>query len=128
MCRIVRVVVLVALGLTVAGCKSREFDGPTVDAFNGRVVRDGEPVSFPEGEQVTLQVSLHEKAQSFGIPLKSDGSFQITWMPIGKYSMMLERPPKGGKGPPTKYQVPGELVIEPGKTEYTIELGKGWNP
>jgi hypothetical protein len=126
--RVVWGVVLAAgLGLVVVGCKSRHFDGPTVDAFTGKVTHNGKPVSFPEGEEVSLKV-FHEKGQSFGIPLKSDGSFQIGWMPIGKYSVMLNRAPKGGKGPPGRYNVPGGLTIEQGKTEYTIELGKDWKP
>jgi len=118
---------MVTLGLMVAGCKSRPFDGPTVEAFNGRVVRNGEPVSFPEGETVELKV-FHEKGQSFGIPLQSDGSFKIGWMPIGKYTVMLNRSPKNGRGAPTRYGVPGGLEIQEGKLDYTIELGKGWEP
>jgi hypothetical protein len=122
------IVLLVVLGLANLGCGPKKpFDGPTVDAFVGRVTQDGKPVSFPEGEEVTLRV-WHEKGQSFGIPLKSDGSFKIGWMPIGKYSATLEREPKGPKGAPSKQNVPGGLTIEDGKTEYTIELGKGWKP
>ncbi len=127
MCRVSRIALLFALGLGVVGCRSKSFDGPTVDAFNGRVVHNGERVSFPEGEEVTLKL-FHEKGQSFGIPLKADGSFKIGWMPIGKYGVMLNRNPKNGKGAPTRYTVPDGLTIADGKTDYTIELGKGWTP
>src|SRR5262249_643913 len=41
-----RALLPVVLGLALAGCTPKPFDGPTVDAFNGRVVRNGEPVSF----------------------------------------------------------------------------------
>jgi hypothetical protein len=132
--RHVSLVVLIAMvGSVVVGCRTSKIPGidpsvPTVDAFNGKVVRDGEPVSFPEGEAVQLMI-YHESGQSFGIPLNSDGTFQIGVMPVGKYSAILERPPKSGqRGPPTKYGVPGGLTIEAGKTEYTIELGKDWKP
>ena len=98
----------VALALLAAGCGSKSFDGPTVDAFTGRVVKDGKPVSFPAGETVQLKV-IHEKAQSFGIPLADDGSFKIGWMPIGKYSAILIRQKEGGKGGPNMYNVPGGI-------------------
>jgi hypothetical protein len=51
-------------------------------------------------------------------------------MPIGKYSMMLERTPKtAGKGPTkSRYSVPGGLTIEEGKKDYVIELGKDFKP
>jgi hypothetical protein len=116
------------LCLASAGCGPRKsFDGPTVDAFNGRVTHDGKPVSFPDGEQASLTL-FHEKAQSFVIRLKPDGSFQIGWMPIGRYSAVLERARPDQRGPASRYNVPGVLTIEAGKTEYNIELGKGWKP
>lgn len=120
-------VLALGLGLVGAGCGPRKaFDGPTVDAFTGRVTHNGQPVSLPEGQ---AQLALfHEKGQSFNIPLQPDGSFKIGWMPIGKYSAMLNRPPKGAKGAPTRYQVPGGLEIQDGKTDYTVELGKGYKP
>jgi hypothetical protein len=128
MVRIHTVILFAVLGLLV-GCNSKPYDGPTVDTFNGRVVRKGEPVSFPEGETVQMHVQLiGGKGVAYDIKLESDGSFKIGWMPIGKYAVMLNRGAKGAKGPPTKYNVPGELDIEPGKTEYQIELGDGWNP
>ncbi len=63
--------------------------GPTVDAFNGRLVHDGKPVSFSDKEKVELKL-VTEKAESFGVPIKPDGTFQIGWMPIGKYSATLQ--------------------------------------
>jgi hypothetical protein len=126
--RVFRVVLVAMAALAVAGCgPSKPFDGPTVDAFKGRVVHNGQPVSFPAGDEVSLTL-FHEKGQRFGIPLTADGSFTIGWMPIGKYSVMFNRGPKDSKGPPTKYNAPDGLTIEAGKTEYTIELGKGWKP
>jgi len=120
--------VVLALALAVVACSSsRPFPGPTVDAFTGRVTHNGQPVSFPPGEDVSLTL-FHEKGQSFGIPLQPDGSFKIGWMPIGKYTVLFNRAPRGGKGPPGKSNVPGGLTIEEGKTEYTIELGKDWKP
>jgi hypothetical protein len=126
--QVARVLFMAMLGLALAGCKQRQFEGPTVDAFNGRVVRDGEPVSFPEGEEVSLRL-FSEKGQSLGIPLKSDGTFKIGEMGQGKYTVQLLRSAKAGKGQaPRIYNVPGGLNIEPGKTDYTIELGKDWKP
>jgi hypothetical protein len=119
-----------AVGLTAAGCgPSKPFDGPTVDAFNGKVVHNGKPVSFPADEKVELKL-FHEKGESFGIPIQPDGSFQIGWMPIGKYTATLLRDKHEGgkKSAPGMYSVPGGLTITDGQTEYTIELGKGWKP
>src|SRR5262245_45644927 len=116
---------LAGLAFAPAGCRSKPFDGPTVDAFTGRVTREGKPVKIGEGVSLKL---FHETGQSFGIPLGPDGSFKIGWMPIGKYSVMMKREPQMGKGAPMVYNVPGGLAIEEAKTEYTIELGKGSNP
>ncbi|HEX4610733.1 MAG TPA: hypothetical protein VH092_21265 [Urbifossiella sp.] len=117
-----------ALASLSIGCGKKEFDGPTVDSFTGRVVCDGKPVSLPSGESVLLKL-IHEKnAQSFGIPLQPDGSFKIGWMPIGKYSAILVRTKDGGRGGPNMYNVPGGFEIVDGKTEYQIELGKNWKP
>jgi len=117
------------VGLALVGCgSSKPYDGPTVDAFNGRLTHNGKPVSFPQGDRVILQVILHENGRSFGVPIQPDGSFKIGWMPIGKYSAMLIRGPKGERGGENRYNVPGGFTIEDGKTEYTVELGKGWKP
>jgi hypothetical protein len=123
-----RLALILGLGGLTAGCGPRKsFDGPTVDAFTGRLAHDGKPVSFPEGEQVEVRVH-HEKGESFDIPIRPDGSFQIGWMPIGKYSATLLRENKQERGPAKRYTIPGGLTIEAGKTEYTIELGKNWKP
>jgi hypothetical protein len=121
--------VLLVFGMSLVGCgKGKMYDGPTVDAFNGRLTHDGKPASFPPGENVVLQVILHEKGQSFGIPIREDGSFQIGWMPIGKYSAMLIRGPKGPRGGESRYNVPDGFAIADGKTDYTIDLGKRYKP
>src|SRR5262245_19060170 len=113
------------LGVALTGCgRGKPFNGPTVDAFTGRLVQNGKPVSFPGGP-VKLRL-FHEKGESFGIPIQPDGSFQIGWMPIGKYSAVVIREPKNAKAGPSQYTVPGGLTVEGGKTEYTVELGKGW--
>jgi hypothetical protein len=125
---------IVALGAVAVswGCARKPFDGPTVDAFNGRLTRKGEPVSFPAEEKVTLKVILHRKGESFGIPIQPDGTFKIGWMPIGKYSAMLIREnkaPAERRGPPQNmYNVPNGFAIEEGQTEYLIELGSNWKP
>jgi hypothetical protein len=120
---------VLALGLVVSGCGPRKpFTGPTVDAFNGRLTHDGKPVSFPDGESVMLEV-YHQTGEKFGIPIRPDGTFRIGWMPIGKYSAMLMRERKSARGAPaSRYNIPGGFTIEDGKTEYSIELGKGWQP
>ena len=127
-----RLVLSLCLGPAFFGCGSNKkggYEGPTVDAFHGRVTHDGDPVKFAENE---AQLNLfHEKGQQFGIPLKTDGTFEITWMPIGKYSMMLERTAQtpGKKGPQkSMYNVPGGLTIEEGKKDYVVELGKAFKP
>jgi len=117
--------VLIGCGPPVA-----KFDGPTVKEFTGRLVHDGKPVSFPADEKVSLK-AFHEKAESFGIPIGQDGSFKIGWMPVGKYSCQLVRAKAAGAsdkgGQPRQYALPGDaLVIVDGKTEYNIELGKGY--
>ena len=122
------VVLLAGMGLTAVGCGSGiPFDGPTVKTFVGRLTHNGEAVSFPEGVEVTLKV-WHEKGQSFGVPIQRDGSFDVGWMPIGKYSAVLMQDDKVAGRPPGRYNVPGGFTIEDGKTDYTIELGAGFKP
>jgi hypothetical protein len=122
-----RVILLLLLGLSGCGPK-KSFDGPTVDAFVGQLTHDGKPVTFPEGGEVILEV-YHETGVKYGIPIAADGSFKIGWMPIGKYSATLLRSNKEERGRPTKrYNVPGGFTVEDGKTQYAIELGKGWKP
>jgi hypothetical protein len=130
--RKLRMMVVVGLAL-VAGfaCNSqrKSFDGPTVDAFNGRVTVDGKPVSFPPGEDIVLRVYHHGSAQMFGIPIQPDGTFKIGWMPIGTYNSILARASKSAKGRGGNlYGVPGTFNVVEGQTEYVIELGKGYKP
>src|SRR6516164_5876833 len=103
----------VLLGLGLSGCgPHKSFDGPTVDAFNGRLTANGQPVTFPGTEKVRLEV-FHETGQSFVIPIQPDGSFQIGWMPIGKYTATLLWGGKDARGLPAKrHAVPGGLTIE----------------
>jgi hypothetical protein len=119
----------VGLAIAVAGCGPRKpVEGPTVDAFRGKVTHQGKPVTFPEGSNPTLKL-FHESGRSFDIRLQPDGSFKIGWMPIGKHSATLLRANKKGIGPPeTRFNIPGGVTIEAGKTEYEIDLGSGWIP
>ena len=121
------------LGLAVFGCTKDNkggYEGPTVDAFHGKVTQNGNPVKFAENEEVQLTL-FHEKGQQFGIPLTADGTFEIGWMPTGKYSMMVERTPqtsKKGGATKTRYSVPDGPTIEDGKKDYVVELGKNFKP
>jgi hypothetical protein len=127
-----RLVLTFCLGLAVFGCTNNKggYEGPTVDAFHGKVTHNGDPVTFVESEEAQLKL-YHEKGQQFGIPLKADGTFEIGWMPTGKYAIMLERKTQdpAKKGPPKyMYNVPDGLTIEEGKKDYVIELGKDFKP
>ena len=127
-----RLALIFCLVLAVLGCTNNKggYEGPTVDAFHGKVTHNGNPVKFAENEEVLLTL-YHEKGQQFGIPLKADGTFEIGWMPTGKYAIMLERvaqtPAKKGPGK-NMYNVPDGLTIEDGKRDYVIELGKNFKP
>lgn len=121
------------LGIAVlsASCERKAYkDGPTVDAFNGRLTHNGQPVTFPDRDNVQLRVILHQNGRKFAIPIQSDGTFKIGWMPIGKYSAMLTYRNKSGgaKSGPKTYNVPDGFTIEEGKTEYNVELGPNWKP
>lgn len=120
--------------LTVfGGCERRsEITGPTVNKFLGKLVSDGKPVTFKAGDTVVLQLT-HSTAQSFGVPIKADGTFDVGMMPIGKYTAQLRIDPavvstdKGSRSAPQKVtNVPGGFEIVDGQTEYTVELGKGF--
>jgi hypothetical protein len=117
--------------LAIAGCMAQPkpaYSGPKVDSFSGRLTADGKDISFAENETVTLQLQ-HEAGNVWGVPIKSDGTWKIGWMPEGKYSGWLQRPASAGKGTSVrKDALPGQFVIEPGKTEYTIEMGKNYKP
>lgn len=121
---------LLGLGIMAGGCGPRKpFNGPTVDSFTGKLTHDGKPITIPAEDKVQLKL-FHEKGESFGIPIQSDGSFKIGWMPLGKYSATLirERAGTGAKKGPQTATIPSGLTVEQGKTEYTIELGKAWKP
>ncbi len=99
--------------------------GPTVNKFEGQLQHKGENVSFPEGEKVILRLTHQKSAQSFGVPIKADGSFNVGRMPIGKYSAVLERKKKKDRAQ-RKYGVPDGFEIAEGQTEYTVDLGDKW--
>lgn len=117
------------------GCERKaEMPGPTVNAFTGKVVAGGKPVSFPAEVRVVVNLT-HSSAQSFGIPIQADGSFKIGEMPIGKYtaSLMIEPNPnvpaaKGKSNQPRRVNIPGGFEIKEGQTEYTIEVGADFKP
>ena len=123
-----------SLGLVVVGCTDKNYEGKTVDKFVGKLTHNGEPVSFPADQYAQIKV-YHESGKQWSIPLKEDGTFDIGWMPVGKYAVMLERRQEAKKkgqdakkkGPGiSRYDVPGGLTIEEDKTDYVIELGKGF--
>lgn len=132
MIRIVCAAVLAAAVGTLAGCSPpvSKFEGPTVKEFHGKLVHNGQPVRFADGEEVTLKL-FHEKGESFGVPVGPDGTFKIGWMPQGKFTATLTREKAAaggkGKGGPNLYSLPANpLTIVDGTTDYTIELGKGF--
>lgn len=130
-----RLVVSFCLGLAIFGCTNKGpqgYEGPTIDAFHGKVTQNGNPVTFEGTEEVQLGLS-HETGKHFGVPLKADGTFEIgCCVPTGKYTVLLERKTRSSakRGIPSKsrYDVPNGLTIEEGKTDYVIELGKDFKP
>jgi hypothetical protein len=129
--RVLGTVLLLAALAGAVGCRQEKripFDGPTVDAFTGRVTHDGKPLSFPPEGNPSLKLFLEQRGISYGIRLEPDGAFKIGWMPIGKYYVLFQWGPRQANGQRKGYGVPGGLTIVPGKTEYTIELGKEWSP
>jgi hypothetical protein len=119
---------LAVLVLSATGCgKDKEFDGPVVDKFVGKVTKDGKPFSVPGSDELIIEAK-HESHQTFGIPIKPDGTFEITWMPLGNYILFAEYHKAGQKGRSNKATIPGGLQVMQGKTDYVIELGKNWKP
>jgi hypothetical protein len=118
------------LGLVLVGCgPTKTYTGKTVDKFVGKVTHNGQPVSFPADQEAQLTL-YHQSGQQWSIRLQEDGTFDIGWMPVGKYAVMLERQQgakKRGSGI-SRYSIPDGLTIEDGQTEYVIELGKGFKP
>lgn len=122
---------LVILMATVVswGCakKEQKYDGPAVDAFLGRLTHNGNPVNFPENEQVSLRLVFEKAGGPMDVPVQSDGTFKIGSLPIGKYSATLVRSRIiDGRRVPRRHTIPEGLTIQQGKTEYTIELGPNW--
>ncbi len=116
--------------LLVVGCggdpSKNALDGPTVDNFDGQLVQNGKPIALKSGQKAILRLVFQKNGESFGIPINENGSFDIGKMPIGNYSARLEI--KGGdKRGQSITNVP-DLVIEDGKTQYQVELGKDWKP
>jgi hypothetical protein len=120
-------------GLLLAGCggySDKPVDTPTVDSFTGRLTHNGQPVDFPEGAKVRLNLFRLGAGDTWGIPISADGTFNIGWMPIGRYSGNLQTTlpaPSGERRnrPPSMHTVP-EFEIQAGQTEYTIDLGDNW--
>jgi hypothetical protein len=128
---------LVASFALVAGCgDSGPTPGapgvpnvPTNTAFTGKVVSGGKAVTLPEGSM--LRVQHEDAANETGIELKTDGTFGIGKMPIGKYNARLETPAGGASGKAKTgakqvYNIPDGFTILQGQTEYTVELGAGY--
>jgi hypothetical protein len=119
---------LAVLVLPATGCgKDKEFDGPTVDKFVGKVVKDGKNFTFPTSDQLIIEAK-HESRQTFGIPINPDGTFEIGWMPLGNYVLFAEYHKSGQKGRANKTTIPGGLQVMQSKTDYVIDLGKNWKP
>ena len=113
----------------LVGCdppKVKEYDGPIIDKFVGSVVHDGKPVKFTDDEIVSVQLLASTPRRLWTIPVKSDGTFEITWMPIGKFFAILERKDKSNPMSRNKFSISDDFRIEDGKTEYVIELGPNW--
>jgi len=123
--------IILATPLSFVGCGSGPVRHKEItEAFVGAVVQDGKPITLPDGARMDL---VHDDTYSrFGIPLKPDGSFEIGWMPTGKYSaelVWLKGATTGSNGASLeRYNVPNGLTIEKDRTEYTLELGQKWEP
>ena len=113
-------------GLATTGCGKRgPVGGASVAAFTGHLTQNGKPVAVPAAGADRVQLTLfHEKGQSFGVPIKPDGSFAVGRVPTGHYSANLTHT-AAGRGP---YVVPGGVTLAGGRTEYEVELGRGWRP
>jgi len=120
---------VLSIMLLSAGCGPGPAQyGETTDAFVGRLVQNGKPITVPDGAKLNL---THDKTyHRFGIPLNSDGSFTIGWMPTGNYSAeliwMKQATKDNASASQQRYNVPNGLVIEKDTKQYGIELGKGW--
>jgi hypothetical protein len=125
------VLLLSGVLLPLLGCdppKVKEYDGPTVPKFVGKILHEGKPVTFSDDEIPSLQLMFQKTRRPWGVPLKQDGTFDLGWMPIGKYVVVLERREKANPRNNNKYLVDQNFEISEGKTEYVFELGKDWKP
>jgi hypothetical protein len=125
-------VILLGILLAAVGCGpekvQREYTGPVIEKFSGRLVRDGKPIEFPKEELVTLQMLFTKNGSMMGIPIKADGTFEIGWMPIGCYHLILERQAPEPTAQARKAVVPNEFYISRGKEVYNIEMGEAFQP
>jgi hypothetical protein len=116
--------------LNIGGCTKRPFEGPTVEAFDGRIVQEGKQVSPSKGERVVIRLMQHGTGEQFGIPISPQGTFNIGEMPVGTFSVVLERTPPmtngGAAQPRQEIAIDDPFKIEEGQTQYDIELGKAW--
>jgi hypothetical protein len=122
------VLLVSAMFIVTFGCGNKEFSGPKVDKFTGKVTAGGKQITIPADYEVTINLQMDGvPGKSFGIPVKPDGTWQITWMPTGAYIVTVEKTNlKATKGAPDKRVVPEKFNVEAGKTEYSIDLGKNW--
>lgn len=68
----------IALVVFFIGCQaSYDYPGPKIDKFEGQLTAGGEPVQFEEGQKVVLRLVFHENGESYGVPIKPDGTFNI---------------------------------------------------
>jgi hypothetical protein len=133
------IAVVIIAGLTAVGCENSSADIPKVEGFTGRLVASGKPVQFAADEQVEIQF-FTEKGQQLQMPIKSDGSFEMNSVPVGKHSVKLARVKNGtakaGNDPskkvaprvPTIQMLADKIEVKEGQKEYTIELGKNFKP
>jgi hypothetical protein len=118
---------VLALSIALVGCGG-PYSEPTIDEFDGRLTHKGQPVSFAADEKVVLRLVFHKNGERFGIPIKSDGTFDIGWMPIGEYSAILERSSSAagssrGSTGKQMFNIEKGLTITEGQTKYDVELG-----
>jgi hypothetical protein len=127
-----RLLLFVFVVSSLAGCGGR-YSEPTIDDFNGKLTHKGQPIRFSPNEKVVLRLVLHKNGERFGIPISSDGTFDIGWMPIGEYSAVLERTATSSEagtrsaGKQT-FNVPQNMTITEGQTQYALELGEEFKP
>jgi hypothetical protein len=136
--RIVSVFLLLSpIVLAATGCGGEPkggftYDGKYLDSFSGQLVQDGKPITVPEGTSLQM-MREGDGTMSFNVIPKTDGSFSGGKVALGYYKPCLDLPkksgPKGQGAGSGKFFLPGEVILEEGKTNYTIDVGKDWkNP